>query len=91
MGGELDLALFDKTASNLRARHRRGDRAVLGAAPTATRLNAAVASINAIERGDRRASFQVGVIPAHRASQSLAYADLFGETMPSCTHASSAS
>jgi DNA-binding transcriptional LysR family regulator len=26
-------------------------------------------------------SFQVGIIPAHRSSQSLVYADLFTETM----------
>jgi DNA-binding transcriptional LysR family regulator len=40
-----------------------------------------VGSINAIERGVIDGSYQVGIIPAHRSSQSLVYADLFGETM----------
>ena len=40
-----------------------------------------VASINAIERGLIDGSFHVGIIPAHRASQSLVYTPLFGESM----------
>lgn len=40
-----------------------------------------VASINAIERGVMDGSYQVGIIPAHRTSHSLLYAELFSETM----------
>ncbi|MBN8746130.1 HTH-type transcriptional regulator BenM [Xylophilus ampelinus] len=80
MGGELDLALFDKTASNPQARIGEAIALFSARAPD-VRLNVHVASINAIERGVIDGRFQVGVIPAHRASQSLAYADLFGETM----------
>ena len=38
-------------------------------------------SIQQIERGVMDGSFAVGVIPAHRASASLRYDPLFGETM----------
>jgi DNA-binding transcriptional LysR family regulator len=40
-----------------------------------------VASINAIERGVINGAFQLGIIPAHRSSQSLVYASLFNERM----------
>jgi len=40
-----------------------------------------VGSINAIEQGVLEGNFQIGIIPAHRASKSLVYADLFDETM----------
>jgi DNA-binding transcriptional LysR family regulator len=80
MGGQLDVAVFDKTASNPQARV--GD-AIARFAPRApeVRLNIHVGSINAIERGVIDGAFQVGIIPAHRSSKTLAYADLFGETM----------
>jgi DNA-binding transcriptional LysR family regulator len=45
-------------------------------------LNLHVAPINAaIERGVIDGQFQVGVIPGHRRSDSLAYDELFDETM----------
>ena len=40
-----------------------------------------VAAIPAIERGLMDGSFHLGIIPAHRSSQSLVYANLFTETM----------
>jgi len=80
MGGELELALFDKTASNPQA-HIGAAIARFGALAPGVALNVHVASINAIERGIIDGRFHVGVIPTHRSSQSLAYADLFGETM----------
>ena len=80
MGGQLDVAVFDKTASNPQAHV--GD-AIARFAPRApeVRLNIHVGSINAIERGVIDGAFQVGIIPTHRSSKTLAYADLFDETM----------
>lgn len=80
MGGEIDLALFDKTASNPQARIGEAIALFTARAPDVS-LNVHVASTNTIERGVIDGRFQVGVIPTHRASRSLAYADLFGETM----------
>jgi len=80
MGGQLAVAVFDKTASNPAARIGQAIAAFTAQAPD-VQLQLHVASINAIERGVIDGSWQVGIIPAHRASQSLVYADLFGETM----------
>lgn len=80
MGGRLEIALFDKTATNPQARI--GDAIALFSdrAPEVS-LSMHVTSINAVERGIMDGSLHVGVIPAHRNSRSLAYTDLFGETM----------
>lgn len=80
MGGRLEVAIFDKTASNPAARI--GDAIALFAhqAPDVS-LQMHVASIPAIERGLMDGSFHIGIIPAHRTSQSLVYTDLFAETM----------
>ena len=80
MGGRLDVAVFDKTASNPAARI--GDAIALFAqqAPD-VHLQMHVAAIPAIERGLIDGSLQVGIIPAHRSSQSLVYANLFTENM----------
>lgn len=80
MGGQLAVAVFDKTASNPAARIDAAIAAFCTQAPH-VQLQLHVGSINAIERGVIDGSYQVGIIPAHRSSQSLAYADLFGETM----------
>lgn len=80
MGGQLDVAVFDKTASNPQARVGDAIARFATRAPE-VRLNIHVGSINAIERGVIDGAFQVGIIPAHRSSKTLAYADLFGETM----------
>jgi len=74
------VAVFDKTASNPAARIGQAIAAFTDQAPH-VQLQLHVGSINAIERGVIDGSFQVGVIPAHRSSQSLVYTDLFGETM----------
>ena len=80
MGGQLAVAVFDKTASNPAARISDAIAAFARAAPD-VELRLHVGSINAIERGVIDGGYQVGIIPAHRNSQSLVYADLFGETM----------
>jgi DNA-binding transcriptional LysR family regulator len=80
LGGELDVAVFDKTATNPQAHLAEAVARFRKTAPGVA-LNLHVAGINVIERGVIDGSFQVGVIPSHRSSQSLAYADLFGETM----------
>jgi DNA-binding transcriptional LysR family regulator len=78
--GTLELAVFDKTASNPLARI--GDAiARFGEAAPEVTLSLHVASINTIERGVLDGSLQVGIIPAHRRSGALAYAELFDESM----------
>jgi DNA-binding transcriptional LysR family regulator len=44
-------------------------------------LNLHVGTLNVIERGVMDGQFQLGIIPEHRRSDSLAYDELFGETM----------
>ena len=80
MGGALHVALFDKTASNPEARIHAAIADFTARAPD-VRLHLHVGSIQDIERGVMDGSFAVGVIPAHRASASLRYDRLFGETM----------
>ena len=80
LGGRLDVAVFDKTASNPQARIADAIARFVELAPDVT-LNLHVAPMNAIERGVMDGRFQVGVIPAHRSSASLSYDELFGETM----------
>ena len=80
MGGRLDVAVFDKTASNPAAHIGEAIARFAEQAPEVS-LQMHVASIPAIERGLMDGSFHVGIIPAHRASQSLVYANLFTETM----------
>lgn len=80
MGGQLAVAVFDKTASNPQARLHRAIAQFAQAAPD-VRLNLHVGSIPQIERGVMDGSFAVGVIPEHRASATLRYDALFGETM----------
>lgn len=80
MGGQLTLAIFDKTASNPQCRISEAIALFAERAPEVS-LELHVAPLNAIERGVIDGQFQVGVIPAHRASESLVYHDLFDETM----------
>ena len=80
MGGQLEVAIFDKTASNPESRISEAIALFSKQAPEVG-LQMHVASINAIERGIIDGSFHVGIIPAHRSSRSLMYADLFAETM----------
>ena len=80
MGGRLDVALFDQTASNPAARIGEAIALFTAQAPD-VELQLHVAAIPAIERGLLDGRFQVGILPAHRPSQSLVYAPLFAERM----------
>ncbi|QDL36126.1 LysR family transcriptional regulator [Rhodoferax sediminis] len=80
MGGQLAVAVFDKTASNPQARIGEAIALFTERAPEVG-LQMHVASINAIERGVIDGTYNVGIIPVHRHSHSLLYAELFNETM----------
>lgn len=80
MGGELHLAVFDKTASNPNARIGQAIALFKERAPGVA-LHLHVAPLNAIERGVLDGQFQVGIIPGHRSSSALSYQTLFDETM----------
>jgi DNA-binding transcriptional LysR family regulator len=80
MGGQLEVAVFDKTATNPKARIGEAIARFTEMAPEVG-LALHVGSINAIEQGVLEGNFQIGIIPAHRSSKSLVYADLFDETM----------
>lgn len=80
LGGDLHVALFEKTASNPQAHIARAVARFRQLAPKAT-LHLHVGSIGMIERGVMDGQFHLGIIPEHRRSDSLIYDDLFGETM----------
>lgn len=80
MGGRLEIALFDKTASNPGARLGDAIARFTDLAPE-VHLSLHIVSLNTIEQGVLDGTFQIGVIPAHRASKSLVYDQLFKETM----------
>lgn len=80
LGGDLHVALFEKTASNPEARIANAVAAFRRLAPQAT-LHLHVGSIGMIERGVLDGQYHLGIIPEHRRSDSLLYQDLFGETM----------
>jgi LysR family transcriptional regulator, transcriptional activator for bauABCD operon len=80
MGGQLEVAIFDKTATNPEARIHLAVARFAAIAPE-VRLSVHVDSINGIERGLIDGAYHVGVMPTHRSSKTLSYADLFGETM----------
>ena len=80
MGGQLHIAVFDKTASNPACRIAQAiDRFVQQAPDVA--LNLHVSTLNGIERGVLDGQFQLGVIPGHRSSDLLEYTPLFDEAM----------
>jgi DNA-binding transcriptional LysR family regulator len=80
MGGELHIAVFDKTASNPQAQISAAIQRFAAQAPE-VRLHLHVAPLNSIERGVLDGQFQVGIIPGHRSSAVLTYDELFTETM----------
>lgn len=80
LGGDLHVALFEKTASNPAAHIAAAVAAFRAEAPEVM-LHLHVGSIAAIERGVMDGAFQLGIVPEHRRSDSLAYDELFGETM----------
>lgn len=80
MGGQLELAIFDKTVSNPEARIHLALERFTALAPD-VRLSMHVDTTTGIERGLLDGTYHVGIIPTHRSSKTLSYADLFGETM----------
>ena len=80
MGGQLEIGLFDKTATNPKARIGEAIAGFVERAPEVA-LQIQIGTINAIERQLIDGSLHVGIIPAHRRSESLAYDLLFDETM----------
>ena len=80
MGGQLNVAMHDKTATNPNARIHAAIALFSERAPDVS-LNLHVACSNPIERGVLDGQFQIGIIPDHRNSDSLTYTGLFDETM----------
>lgn len=80
LGGELHVALFEKTATNPGARIAEAIAGFRAAAPEVA-LNLHVGTIAMIERGVMSGQFQLGIVPEHRRSESLVYDELFDETM----------
>jgi DNA-binding transcriptional LysR family regulator len=80
MGGDLHVAVFEKTASNPQARIAEAVALFRRQAPEVT-LHLHVGTIAMIERGVIDGRFQLGIVPEHRRSESLVYDELFGETM----------
>ncbi|MGM9482824.1 LysR family transcriptional regulator [Roseateles sp. NT4] len=80
IAGDLHLALFEKTVSNP-ACHVDLALAQFHQAAPGVQLHIHVGTITDIEQGVLSGQFQVGVIPEHRRSDSLAYRPLFGEQM----------
>jgi DNA-binding transcriptional LysR family regulator len=70
MGGRLELAIFDKTATNTEARIHLAVAQFAALAPE-VKLSVHVDSINGIERGLIGGAFHVGVMPVHRSSKTL--------------------
>jgi DNA-binding transcriptional LysR family regulator len=79
-GGELHVALFEKTASNPDARVAEAVGIFRDEAP-AVSLNLHVGTITMIEQGVMSGQFHLGIIPEHRPSDSLDYTGLFEERM----------
>lgn len=80
MGGDLHVALFEKTATNPASRIPKAIREFHALAPQVN-LHLHVGPIGMIERGVIDGQYHLGIIPEHRRSESLDYLDLFGETM----------
>lgn len=80
LGGDLHVAVFEKTASNPACRIAEAVRAFRQQAPEVT-LHMHVGTIAMIERGVIDGQYHLGVVPEHRRSESLAYDELFGERM----------
>jgi DNA-binding transcriptional LysR family regulator len=78
--GHINLALFDKTASNPEARIGKAFQLFDEIAPEVN-FNVYIEPLNEIERGVMEGRFQLGLIPAHRPSASLDYLSLFNEQM----------
>lgn len=80
LGGDLHVAVFEKTVSNPQAHIAQAVAAFRQRAPQVT-LHMHVGTIAMIERGVIDGQYHLGIIPEHRRSDSLAYDPLFNETM----------
>ena len=80
MGGQLQVAVFDKTVSNPQA-HIAQAIALFTKRASDVGLNLHVATLNGIERGVLDGQFHIGIIPGHRNSDTLQYSRLFDENM----------
>ena len=80
MGGQLQVAVFDKTASNPACHIAQAIARFTEQAPD-VKLNLHVATLNGIERGVLDGQYQIGIIPGHRSSDVLEYTRLFDEAM----------
>lgn len=80
MGGELHLAIFEKTISNRECRVSQALERFHREAPDVN-LHLHVGTIEAIEQGVLNGQFQLGIVPEHRRSASLVYNRLFSESM----------
>jgi DNA-binding transcriptional LysR family regulator len=80
MGGQLQVAVFDKTASNPACRIAQAIALFTEQAPDVS-LSLHVSTLNGIERGVLDGQFQIGIIPGHRSSDTLEYTRLFDESM----------
>lgn len=78
--GSLQLALFDKTATNPDAHIAEAIGALRERAPEVA-IEIRVLPMNEIERGVIDGDFHIGIIPTHRRSEACAYHPLFGEQM----------
>jgi DNA-binding transcriptional LysR family regulator len=78
--GTLTIGLFDKTVTNPKAHIGQAIRDFRRTAPEVL-LDVKVGTLNEIESGLIDGRLQVGIVPDHRRSDSLAYIELFGETM----------
>lgn len=80
LGGDLHVAVFEKTASNPHSRIAQALREFRLSVPRAN-VHLHVGPIGVIERGVIDGQYHLGIIPEHRNSESLTYEALFGETM----------
>jgi DNA-binding transcriptional LysR family regulator len=80
LGGDLHVAVFEKTASNPQSHIDKALARFRTQVPEA-RLHLHVGPIGAIERGVIDGQYHLGIIPEHRNSESLSYQALFDETM----------
>jgi DNA-binding transcriptional LysR family regulator len=78
--GSLTIGIFDKTATNSRARIPQAIRAFRTKARD-VQLEVTVGTLSQIESAVIDGRFHLGIVPEHRRSESLAYEQLFSETM----------
>lgn len=80
VGGELHVAMFEKTATNPDSCIGKAIALFHEEAPEVA-LHLHVGTIAMIERSVMNGQFQLGIVPEHRRSESLAYDELFDESM----------